>query len=88
MLGYCHEDFSEVKRIFNHNFDKYKEIGSSLCVIVDGEIVVDIWAGHKNKDRTEDWNEDTLSIAFSSKSFIFSKCIVMKNNILELKNHL
>ena len=23
MLGYCHENFSEVKRIFNHNFDKY-----------------------------------------------------------------
>ena len=53
MLGYCHEDFLEVQRIFNHNFLKYGEIGSSLCVIVDGEIVVDIWAGHTNKNKTK-----------------------------------
>ena len=44
-MSYCHEDFLEVKRIFNHNFDKYKEIGSSLCVIVDGEIVVVVSLG-------------------------------------------
>ena len=44
-----YEDFLEVQRIFNHNFLKYGEVGSSLCVIVDGEIVIDIWAGHKNK---------------------------------------
>ena len=73
-MSYCHEDFLEVERIFNHNFDKYKEIGSSLCVIVDGEIVVDIWAGHKNKDRTEDWNEDTLSVAFSSTKVALALC--------------
>ncbi len=77
MLSYCHEDFSEVKRIFNHNFDKYKEIGSSLCVIVDGEIVVDIWAGHKNKDRTKDWSKDTLSVAFSSTKAALALCAHM-----------
>ena len=77
MLGYCYEDFSEVKRIFNHNFDKYKEIGSSLCVIVDGEIVVDIWAGHKNKNKTEEWSKDTLSIAFSSTKAALALCAHM-----------
>ena len=77
MLGYCHEDFSEVKRIFNHNFDRYKEIGSSLCVIVDGEIVVDIWAGHKNKNKTEEWSKDTLSIAFSSTKAALALCAHM-----------
>jgi len=77
MLGYCNEDFSEVQRIFNHNFDKYKEIGSSLCVIVDGEIVVDIWAGHKNKNKTEEWSKDTLSIAFSSTKAALALCAHM-----------
>ena len=61
MLGYCHEDFLEVQRIFNHNFFKYGEIGSSLCVIVDGEIVVDIWTGHKNKTKTKN---KTLNLTF------------------------
>ena len=87
MLGYCHEDFSEVKRIFNNNFDKYKEIGSSLCVIVDGEIVVDIWAGHKNKDKTKDWSEDTLSVAFSSTKAALALCahILIERGELNLK---
>jgi len=87
MLGYCHEDFLEIERIFNDNFNKYQEIGSSLCVIVDGEIVVDIWAGHKNKDRTEEWSEDTLSIAFSSTKAALALCvhILIERGELDLK---
>ena len=38
--GKCHEDFQSVAEIFAVNFDKYSEIGSSLCVIVDGEVTV------------------------------------------------
>ena len=86
-MSYCHEDFLEVERIFNHNFDKYKEIGSSLCVIVDGEMVVDIWEGHKNKDRTKDWSEDTLSVAFSSTKAALALCahILIERGELNLK---
>ena len=31
--GSCHEDFQEVAEIFAQNFDKYGEIGSSVCVV-------------------------------------------------------
>ena len=33
--GVCHEDFQNVAEKFAINFDKYSEIGSSLCVIAD-----------------------------------------------------
>ena len=56
--GNCHEDFQEVAEIFAQNFDKYGEIGSSVCVVIDGETTVDLWAGHKNEQRTDDWNEN------------------------------
>ena len=87
MLGYCHEDFSEVEKIFNQNFCKYREIGSSLCVIVDGEVVVDIWAGHKNKNQTQEWSEDTLSVAFSSTKAALALCahILIERGQLDLK---
>jgi len=87
MSGYCHEDFSEVEKIFNHNFYKYEEIGSSLCVIVDGEIVLDIWAGHKNKDKTKEWSEDTLSVAFSSTKAALALCahMLIERGELDLK---
>ncbi len=87
MLGYCHEDFLEVQRIFNHNFLKYGEVGSSLCVIVDGEIVVDIWAGHKNKNKTQEWSENTLSVAFSSTKAALALCahMLIERGELDLK---
>ena len=50
--GSFHEDFQEVAETFAQNFDKYKEIGSSVCVVIDGETAVDLWAGYKNEQRT------------------------------------
>ena len=87
MLGYCHEDFLEVQKTFNQNFFKYREIGSSLCVIVDGEVVVDIWAGHKNNTKTKEWSEDTLSIAFSSTKAALALCahMLIERGQLDLK---
>ena len=72
--GSCHEDFQEVAETFAKNFDKYQEIGSSVCVVVDGEITVDLWAGHKNNERTNEWDENTLSVAFSSTKAALALC--------------
>ncbi len=72
--GSCHEDFQEVAEIFAKNFDKYGEIGSSVCVVVDGETTVDLWAGHKNEQRSDEWNENTLSVAFSSTKAALALC--------------
>jgi len=72
--GSCHEDFQEVAEIFAQNFDKYQEIGSSVCVVVDGETTVDLWAGYKNNEKTEVWNENTLSVAFSSTKAALALC--------------
>ena len=83
-MGTCHEDFREVGEVFAKNFIKYKEIGSSLCVIVDGETVVDIWGGHKNKDKTTEWSEETLSLAFSSTKAALALCAHILNERGEL----
>ena len=48
--GTCHKDFQNVAETFAINFDKYNEIGSSLSVIVDEEITVDIFAGHTTQN--------------------------------------
>ncbi len=72
--GSCHEDFQEVAEIFAQNFDKYGEIGSSVCVVIDGETTVDLWAGHIDEQRLDDWNENTLSVAFSSTKAALALC--------------
>ena len=83
--GYCHEDFQEVAEIFAQNFDKYNEIGSSLCVVVDGETAVDIWGGYTNEQRTDEWNNETLSVAFSSTKAALALCAHILIDREELK---
>ena len=72
--GSCHEDFQDVAETFAQNFNKYAEIGSSVCVVVDGETKVDLWAGYKNEQKTDEWDKDTLSVAFSSTKAALALC--------------
>ena len=72
--GSCHKDFQEVAEVFAQNFNEYNEIGASLCVAVDGEITVDLWAGYKNEKRTDEWDKNTLSVAFSSTKAALALC--------------
>jgi len=72
--GSCHKDFQEVAETFAQNFVKYREIGASICIVVDGETTVDLWAGYKNEQRTNKWDKNTLSVAFSSTKAALALC--------------
>jgi len=72
--GICHDDFQNVAEIFAVNFDKYSEIGSSLCVIADGEVTVDLFTGHTTNQKHEEWNENTLAVAFSCTKAAVALC--------------
>ena len=72
--GICHEDFQNVAETFAINFDKYTEIGSSLCVIVDGEVTVDIFAGYTSNQKNVEWNENTLAVSFSCTKAAVALC--------------
>ena len=50
--------FAAVEEAFHENFASRGELGASLCVMVDGQVVVDLWGGGG-------WGPDTLVNAFS-----------------------
>ncbi len=58
--GECATAFEPVLRTFVENFRDRRELGASYCVYQEGKKVVDIWAGHRDPERTQDWAEDTL----------------------------
>ena len=72
--GSCHKDFQKVAETFAQNFTKYNEIGASVCVVVDGETTVDLWAGYKTEQRIDEWDRNTLSVAFSSTKAALALC--------------
>ena len=72
--GVCHEEFQNIAETFAVNFDKYSEIGSSLCVIADGEVIADLFAGHTTDEKNVEWNKNTLAVAFSCTKAAVALC--------------
>lgn len=57
--------FADVRDAFASNFAAGLELGASLCIGVDGSVVVDIWGGHADVNRSRTWERDTVACAYS-----------------------
>ena len=64
--GYVSRGFEGVREAFIENFSRRKELGAACCVYFQGEKVVDLWGGVKNKATGEPWEEDTMVLVYSA----------------------
>jgi CubicO group peptidase (beta-lactamase class C family) len=64
--------FAAVREVFERNVGSGAELGASLVVDLDGEIVVDLWGGFRDPARTSPWNEDTITNVWSSTKTVTS----------------
>ena len=64
--GHCNPKFQTVADRFARNFEEFDEVGASVAVTVEGEAVVDLWAGHADAERTRPWERDTIVNTWSS----------------------
>ncbi|MDA3425354.1 serine hydrolase domain-containing protein [Pseudomonas aeruginosa] len=62
--GYCASGFEEVRQAFEAIFDNPAERGAGLCVQVEGETIVDLWAGVADLRGRVPWQRDTLVNAY------------------------
>ncbi len=58
--GRCDERFSAVRDAFAGNFAERGEVGAAICVMIDGEPVIDLVGGWADEARTREWERDTL----------------------------
>jgi CubicO group peptidase (beta-lactamase class C family) len=64
--GRCHPMFTRVRDAFAKEFADGNEVGASLCLTLEGETVVDLWAGFMDAARTQPWQRDTLANVYST----------------------
>lgn len=57
--------FEKVRDAFEANWEDV-EVGASVCVLRDGETVVDLWGGWQDRDATRAWDRDTLVNVYST----------------------
>ncbi|MEE8422228.1 MAG: serine hydrolase domain-containing protein [Dehalococcoidia bacterium] len=75
--GACDDRLSAVRDAFAANFDDFAEVGASVAVTIDGETVVDLWAGHADRARTRPWQRDTIVNVWSSTKGLATLCAHM-----------
>jgi CubicO group peptidase (beta-lactamase class C family) len=85
--GSCVPRFERVREEFERNFVEREELGASLCVILDGEPVVDLWGGVADAATGRRWERDTLSVVMSCTKGATALCahILIDRGQLELE---
>jgi CubicO group peptidase (beta-lactamase class C family) len=64
--GGVSEGFERVRDAFTENFSDRNELGGACCVYRDGDKVVDLWGGIRDKVTGDPWEADTMVLVFSA----------------------
>jgi CubicO group peptidase (beta-lactamase class C family) len=63
--GHWDTRFDKVADALAEEIATGEELGASIAVDIDGELVVDIWGGHADRAKTVAWDENTIVNFFS-----------------------
>ena len=74
--GECAPKFGGVKDAFAANFERGVEIGASFAAAIDGEVVVDLWAGDRDASG-HPWERDTNVNVYSTPKVMAALCTLM-----------
>lgn len=69
--------FDEVRAALEKNVDSGDELGASLVVDLDGDVVVDLWGGFRDQSRTVPWDEHTITNVWSTTKTVTSLAALM-----------
>jgi len=80
--GTCDERFNGVREAFAANFTEQSDptdVGASVAITVDGELVVDLWGGTVDTDTATNvpWERDTIINVWSSTKTLSALCCLI-----------
>lgn len=73
--GVIDDRFLDVGTAFAKNFSDGHEIGACFSAIIDGELVVDIRGGWRERHQETPWAEDTIACIYSSGKAVLALLI-------------
>lgn len=75
--GTCAPAYQAVRDAFEANFSERDEVGASVCVLVGGEPVVDLWGGFADEASGRRWERNTMNVIMSASKGVAALCGVM-----------
>ena len=73
--GYCDPKFQNVYDVFSNAIESEFETGAALAIEHQGNMIVNLWGGHQDAQKTKAWEENTLVNVFSVTKGITATCI-------------
>ncbi|MDB5447086.1 MAG: hypothetical protein JWQ97_2403 [Phenylobacterium sp.] len=77
LQGYCSPKHEGLREAFLRNFREFGEVGGSYAVMIEGELVADLWGGSKDFAGTRPWEEDSVACIWSASKGIGATCFAM-----------
>ena len=75
--GNYQEQFQAVKDAFEELHATGRETGSSFAVYQDGIPLIDIWGGHRDKEKKLAWEQNTLANVWSTTKGVAATCVAL-----------
>ena len=75
--GSCDPRFDAMRAILAANLASGADVGASAAVVLDGEMVVDLWGGWADEARTTPWQADTITNVWSSTKTMIALSALM-----------
>ncbi len=75
--GFCDEKFAAVRERFEKNFAEKGEVGACVAATVEGEIVIDLWGGHRDVAQNLAWEENTIINVYSTTKTMAAMCALL-----------
>jgi CubicO group peptidase (beta-lactamase class C family) len=75
--GSCDHAFAGVREVFEEQLASGAQIGAAITVRIGERLVVDLWGGHRDADRREPWQRDTLVNVWSTGKGAVALCAAM-----------
>jgi CubicO group peptidase (beta-lactamase class C family) len=77
LQGVCAERFGSLRDALQENLDSREELGASLVLDVDGEVVVDLYGGFCDAARSRPWEKDTITNVWSTTKTVTNLAALM-----------
>jgi len=75
--GRCIAEFEPLRELFDAKLASGDDLGASLAIDIDGELVVDLWGGWADEARTTPWGEHTITNFWSTTKTMTSLAALM-----------
>jgi CubicO group peptidase (beta-lactamase class C family) len=70
--GTCDARFKGVREELEDNLASGEELGASIALNVDGQLLVDLWGGWRDEARAQPWEQDTIVNVWSTTKTVTS----------------